>query len=193
MISWDNELNVEARKTLWTYIVWLLGRGFRLEVGKNESKTGLEAMLESTIMSVKMYICLYSSALELKKRNMELVLPSALKVRKAEGVKAKIPAEKKSFSKGDFKDFSWIISIWGWWREGKLHAGNEAGRKKAVVCMLSLQPLENYECIIVKFEDTQVACAVLSGYMGVISPRASALESQCCIKAIVSSVLEFAC
>lgn len=114
MISWDNELNVEARKTLWTYIVWLLGRGFRLEVGKNESKTGLEAMLESTIMSVKMYICLYSSALELKKRNMELVLPSALKVRKAEGVKAKIPAEKKSFSKGDFEDFSWIISIWGW-------------------------------------------------------------------------------
>lgn len=77
-----------------------------------------------------------------------------------------------------------------------MHAGNEAGRKKAVVCMLSLQPLENYEhyeCIIVKFEDTQVACAVLSGYMGVISPRASALESQCCIKAIVSSVLEFAC
>lgn len=35
----------------------------RLQIGngENESKIGLKAMLESTIMSVKTYTCLYSS------------------------------------------------------------------------------------------------------------------------------------
>lgn len=106
MISWDNELNVEARKTLWTYIIWLLGRGFRLEVGKNESKTRLEAMLESTIMSVKMYICLYSSILEVKKRNMEMVLPLALKVRKAGELKPRFLQNRNPSAKGISKTLS---------------------------------------------------------------------------------------
>lgn len=52
------------------------------------------------MMSAKMEFCLYSPVLALKGRNMEQIFLWALKVRKAEGVKGKIPTEKKSFRKG---------------------------------------------------------------------------------------------
>lgn len=60
---------------------------------------------------------LVSILLELKK-NMELIFPWALQVRKAEKVRTQISTEKKLFTKGDLKDISWMISIWGWWTEG---------------------------------------------------------------------------